>query len=305
MAANYQLLQPVFPLAVHEGDDKGRLDPFPWDEEDDIALPEGYKPTKYDIINGRGRKSYNHIANKRFRLLIASNLPRYKEASCRVDKTLVVIGIVSAIRKATPCGAFIKFNVKKDRWVSLSDETAREKVGHCLRDMRAAKSVVLSRSQKAGALPLPVPELAAAARLPLDEGPATHVLVPGIDYPSGRHSYFGSDKLLHPQAEDPSSSTEQPMITPSSTMGYNPTLWAAHQQMNIMSRTAMAAAVGNHPLMAISPYTGVSYAANNFVAGSQQDENMGNMSEQQRNILNALESGFKGTVEELIATVGV
>ena len=57
------------------------------------------------------------------------NLGRYQAARCKVDKTLVVVGIVSSIRKASPCGGFIKKDAKKDRWVSMSDEGAREKVG--------------------------------------------------------------------------------------------------------------------------------------------------------------------------------
>ena len=75
-----------------------RPDPFPYSESEDIVLPEGYTPTRCkcsaalvkgwrclsiiwahvlgiasrfqivfadDIINGRGRKSYNHVANRR------------------------------------------------------------------------------------------------------------------------------------------------------------------------------------------------------------------------------------------------
>lgn len=57
------------------------------------------------------------------------NLKRYQAATCKVDKTLVVVGIVTSIRRANPPGGFIKKNNKTGRWVSISDEGAREKVG--------------------------------------------------------------------------------------------------------------------------------------------------------------------------------
>jgi hypothetical protein len=58
----------VFPVEEVNGEGDGViiLSPFPYSENEDIMLPEDYKPTKYDVINGRGRKSYNHIANRRY-----------------------------------------------------------------------------------------------------------------------------------------------------------------------------------------------------------------------------------------------
>jgi hypothetical protein len=69
------------------------------------------------------------------------NLNRYQNARCKVDKTLVVIGIVNSIRRSSPCGGFIKKCPKTGRWISMSDEAAREKVGHCLRDMIASTRI--------------------------------------------------------------------------------------------------------------------------------------------------------------------
>jgi len=111
-----------------EEEEERRISPFPFAESEDIRLPDDYKPTKFDVINGRGRKSYNHIANRRFRQLIAMNLSRYQDARCKVDKTLVVVGIVNTIRKSSPCGGFIKRCPQTNQWISMSDEAAREKV---------------------------------------------------------------------------------------------------------------------------------------------------------------------------------
>lgn len=128
---------PVFPMEdVSLG---GPQVVFSYSEVDDILLPEDYRPTKYDVINGRGKKSYNHIANRRFRQLTAMNLKRYQSSKCKVDKTMIVVGIVNAIRRSSPMGGFIKKDRDNGRWISMSDEGAREKVGHCLRDMNASQ----------------------------------------------------------------------------------------------------------------------------------------------------------------------
>jgi hypothetical protein len=107
-----------FPMADSDDEEK-RPDPFPYSESDDVVLPEDYLPTRHDVINGRGRKSYNHIANRRFRQLISCNLERYLAARCKVDKTLVVVGIVDAIRNAKPTGGFLKRCAKSARWISM------------------------------------------------------------------------------------------------------------------------------------------------------------------------------------------
>lgn len=52
---------------------------------------------------------------------------------------MVVIGIVNSIRKSSPCGGFIKRCPQTNRWISMSNEAAREKVGHCLRDTIASQ----------------------------------------------------------------------------------------------------------------------------------------------------------------------
>ena len=76
------------------------------------------------------------------------NLRRYQSAKCKNDKTLVVIGIVNSIRKSSPCGGFIKRCAKTNRWISMSDEGAREKVGHCLRDMIASQRETIEKEKQ-------------------------------------------------------------------------------------------------------------------------------------------------------------
>ena len=42
---------------------------------------------------------------------------------------MIVIGIVNSIRRSSPTGGFIKKDRVSGRWISMSDEGAREKVG--------------------------------------------------------------------------------------------------------------------------------------------------------------------------------
>lgn len=63
------------------------------------------------------------------------NLQQYVEAKSRLDKSLVVHHIVAQCRAANPDnGGFVKMNFATGRWTTVSDEAAREKVSHAIRD---------------------------------------------------------------------------------------------------------------------------------------------------------------------------
>ena len=42
---------------------------------------------------------------------------------------MIVIGIVNSIRRSSPMGGFIKKDRATGRWIAMSNEGAREKVG--------------------------------------------------------------------------------------------------------------------------------------------------------------------------------
>lgn len=126
-------VRPAFPV--------DSMRPEIFNSENSLPLPEKYMVTKYDVMNGRGRKSYNHIGNRRFRQMITLNLKRYYEAKIKTDKSMVVAGIVCAMREACPSGGFLKPDPKrKDKkvFITVGGRETREKVGHCLRDMIAS-----------------------------------------------------------------------------------------------------------------------------------------------------------------------
>ena len=88
----------------------------------------------YDILCGRCTAAFNNVGNRRFRVTIALNLDRYMKAPTRHDKTAVVISIVR-ILKGDVGARFLR--KEGDEYVELTDKQAKEKVGHCLRDMVA------------------------------------------------------------------------------------------------------------------------------------------------------------------------
>ena len=70
--------------------------------------------------------------------MAAMNLKRYYEAESKADKSLVVSGLVQAIRESCPSGGFLKLDSKRNVWLSVGGRETREKAGHCFRDMIAA-----------------------------------------------------------------------------------------------------------------------------------------------------------------------
>lgn len=76
------------------------------------------------------------VGNRRFRLCIENNLQRYNKATSKHERSLVVTSIVDAIRdsRTSEHGGFVRKDVASGRWYEVGDKTAREKVGHALRD---------------------------------------------------------------------------------------------------------------------------------------------------------------------------
>ncbi|CAB9506547.1 Nitrilase family, member 2 [Seminavis robusta] len=95
-------------------------------------LPESYEPSKFSVICGRGKGSYQSDGNINFRALVKSNLERYKEAPGRLEKSFIVSEVLNCIRESCPVGAFVKY--EKGRWYDLDDTVCREKVGSLFRD---------------------------------------------------------------------------------------------------------------------------------------------------------------------------
>ena len=99
-----------------------------------IMLGDKYQPHQFDVICGRGKHVFYHHGNIVFREKVSSNVHRYRQARCRMAKSLIVTSIVDDIRSKTPNGGFVKYLDKAQCWVEIGDIMARDKVGHALRD---------------------------------------------------------------------------------------------------------------------------------------------------------------------------
>jgi hypothetical protein len=97
-----------------------------------------------DLISG----NFEHIGNKRLRILVSCHLKRYVQAKTRHEKSLVIDLIVEQVLDAVinvGGSGFVK-RADNGEWFELSRVLAREKVGHQLRD--------LTRMQAKGQTPI-------------------------------------------------------------------------------------------------------------------------------------------------------
>lgn len=80
--------------------------------------------------------SYSSVGNRRFRLCIENNLHAYAKAKTKHQRSVLVTSIVDAIKESQTSGrgGFVRKDPATARWYEVADKTAREKVGHALRD---------------------------------------------------------------------------------------------------------------------------------------------------------------------------
>lgn len=103
------------------------------------SLPPNFVPSNYDVICAKGKKAFNSIGNRRFRVLIDVHLQSYKDAPTKLEKTAIVNSIVEVVRGVASAG-FIK--IDGDEWIEVGDVAAREKVGQTIRDVLSQRDPV-------------------------------------------------------------------------------------------------------------------------------------------------------------------
>jgi hypothetical protein len=123
------------------------------------CLPECLKPSDFDVVCGRGKGSYNRPGNKRFRAIVRQHMDEYQSAQTKLDKTLVLNRIMERVRAQNQgTTRFVKKIQGKDKdkdksglllftFTTLSDDAAREKVGHAIREAIISAENIISGSQ--------------------------------------------------------------------------------------------------------------------------------------------------------------
>jgi hypothetical protein len=100
----------------------------------------------YDILCGRDKATFNNVGNRRFRVSISLNIPRYDAAKTKVQKAQVIKYICNVLQ--TEVGArFLKKDISKQAYIELDASKARKKVGHALRDMSVARQSLTKKRQ--------------------------------------------------------------------------------------------------------------------------------------------------------------
>jgi hypothetical protein len=117
-----------------------------------------FQPCDYSVVCGRGKDTFNHGGNKRFRILASMFIEEYSQADSKVAKSAIVSKILGVIRQAG--GVFCKY--ESGAWFDVGEHCAREKVSALLRDLlhtqyRSSAKSKLDRRQKTVKKPKPKP----------------------------------------------------------------------------------------------------------------------------------------------------
>ena len=132
-----------------------------------ILLPPDYELTEFDVVCGRGRGSYEHPGNRRFRSIVASMSDRYANmGNEKGGKSAIVTNVFDEIHKRKldstlnqkgneqsndtneVRGAFLRRDTERNRWYVVAENVAREKISAAFRDILHLKYSSSNPSKK-------------------------------------------------------------------------------------------------------------------------------------------------------------
>jgi hypothetical protein len=96
-----------------------------------LQLEADFQPSKYSVICGRGKASYDHAGNHRLRNLASMFVEKYSLTDCKQYKSTIASHIVARTREMG--GEFCKY--EQGAWFEVGDHFARGKVSAMFRDM--------------------------------------------------------------------------------------------------------------------------------------------------------------------------
>jgi hypothetical protein len=117
-------------MTKSRSDTKGDINNY--EKYENRYLPDDFVAGSTDVVCARGKSYWGHPGNKLYRSLIAVATERYAATTSKLDKTMIVSGIVETIHRRN--GMFVKKEKKAGPWVEVDEVFAREKIGQSLRD---------------------------------------------------------------------------------------------------------------------------------------------------------------------------
>ena len=95
------------------------------------------QPSQYDVLCHRCPKAFNHIGNRRFRVIVENHASSYSKIELKAERSIMIKSIVANIESSGV--RFLKMNKKEGTWMKIvSLTTKKEKVAHALRAAAAA-----------------------------------------------------------------------------------------------------------------------------------------------------------------------
>jgi hypothetical protein len=120
---------------VKTNDDEQKISPI---RADDVQ--------PYDILCGRDKATFNNVGNRRFRVSISLNIPRYEAAKTKAQKAQVIKYICYVLQNEVGV-RFLKKDKSVEVYIELDASEARKKVGHALRDMSVARQSLTKKRE--------------------------------------------------------------------------------------------------------------------------------------------------------------
>ena len=96
-------------------------------------------PRANDILCAKGKGSFDHVGNRKFRSCIASHYQAYSNARSRSEKSSLIRSIVTHLVQEKGC-RFLKRKSKNDHWYDIGFKGAECKVAHSFRDARSDRN---------------------------------------------------------------------------------------------------------------------------------------------------------------------
>jgi len=114
--------------------------------EQDIPKPDSSSrdvisdaPRPNDILCAKGKRSFHHVGNRKFRSCIASHYQAYLNTRSRSEKSSLIRSIVTHLVQEKGC-RFLKRKSKNDHWYDIGFKGAECKVAHSFRDARSDRN---------------------------------------------------------------------------------------------------------------------------------------------------------------------